>query len=293
MTPSKTLRASVNQYECSMATPRSNCACTLASQDVANVTLPSLSGWAGAGSGSAMTHRRANRTALILMGSSLSSAGSRRGRTRCHHRALVAMCPMHFCSYNRCVGCIERGPATLARFRDHRRRRRLRPRRRATEPQSTGAVAADPRPRDRAGRPALRPYRASDPAHGRGRRPAAASPRTVDGRRLARRAGAGPQRWAGRCAPGGRHTAGDGDPARRFPSALSPGAPRHRRAPRRGRRRSPGHTPRAERRSPRAHRLYRCAVPLALAGAPLRPGRVAEVAPAGPRRDAGDRRTGR
>src|SRR5260370_8944317 len=44
MTASKTLRASVNQYECSIATPRSNWPCTLESQDVGNATLPSFSG---------------------------------------------------------------------------------------------------------------------------------------------------------------------------------------------------------------------------------------------------------
>ena len=131
------------------------------------------------------------------------------------------MCPMRCSAYNRCTGCIRRGPATLARLRDHRRRRRLRPGRCPTEPQSTGAVAADPRPRGRAGGSALRPHRASCPAHGGGRRPPAASPRTADGRRFTWRAGAGPQRREGRCAPAGRHTASDGDSARRFPSGLS------------------------------------------------------------------------
>src|SRR5437870_9853446 len=57
MTPSNTLRASVNQYECSIATPRSNGACTLASQDVGKVTLPSLS-WASPGTVSAVRTRR-------------------------------------------------------------------------------------------------------------------------------------------------------------------------------------------------------------------------------------------
>src|SRR5439155_2133009 len=42
-TPSNVLRAYRNQYECSMATPRSNSACTLASQDVGKLTLPSFS----------------------------------------------------------------------------------------------------------------------------------------------------------------------------------------------------------------------------------------------------------
>src|SRR5262249_42515923 len=40
--PSNVRRAIRNQYECSIAMPRSNSACTLGSQDVAKVTLPSL-----------------------------------------------------------------------------------------------------------------------------------------------------------------------------------------------------------------------------------------------------------
>src|SRR5215470_19976662 len=43
--PSKVRRAYRNQYECSMATPRSNSACTLGSQEVGKLTLPSLSSW--------------------------------------------------------------------------------------------------------------------------------------------------------------------------------------------------------------------------------------------------------
>src|SRR5215813_6390080 len=41
--PSNVRRAMMNQYECNIATPRSNSACTLGSQEVAKFTLPSLS----------------------------------------------------------------------------------------------------------------------------------------------------------------------------------------------------------------------------------------------------------
>src|SRR5215475_4417598 len=41
--PSKVRLAYRNQYECSMATPRSNSACTLGSQEVGKLTLPSFS----------------------------------------------------------------------------------------------------------------------------------------------------------------------------------------------------------------------------------------------------------
>src|SRR5215203_4408353 len=48
-TPSKVLRAYPNQYECSMATPRSNSACTFGSQEVGKLNLPSFSScWANA-----------------------------------------------------------------------------------------------------------------------------------------------------------------------------------------------------------------------------------------------------
>src|SRR5262249_54988257 len=43
--PSKVRRAMTNQYECNMATPRSNSACTLGSHDVGKLTLPSFSSW--------------------------------------------------------------------------------------------------------------------------------------------------------------------------------------------------------------------------------------------------------
>src|SRR5437764_6447445 len=44
-----TLPASVNQYECSIATPRSNCAWTFGLQEVGNLTFPSISAcWAKA-----------------------------------------------------------------------------------------------------------------------------------------------------------------------------------------------------------------------------------------------------
>src|SRR2546422_5383948 len=72
MIASNALRASVNQYECSIATPRSNCVCTLASQDVGNVTFPSLSCWARPGRGSATAHRRARSTSLVLIRPSLA-----------------------------------------------------------------------------------------------------------------------------------------------------------------------------------------------------------------------------
>src|SRR6267143_812469 len=65
MTASNALRASVNQYECSIATPRSNCACTLASQDVGNATLPSLS-WANPGAVNT-TRSRAIDVSVALM----------------------------------------------------------------------------------------------------------------------------------------------------------------------------------------------------------------------------------
>ena len=119
----------------------------------------------------------------------------------------------------------------------------------------------------------------------------AASPRAVDGRRLARRAGEGPQGREDRRAPRRRHAAGNGDSARRVPSTLSPGAPRCRRPPRRGRRRPARHPSRARRRPPGAHRVNRRAVPLALAGPALRPGRPADVIPAGSSSDVGDRRS--
>src|SRR4029450_11175864 len=41
--PSKARLAYRNQYECNMATPRSKSACTLGSQEVGKLTLPSLS----------------------------------------------------------------------------------------------------------------------------------------------------------------------------------------------------------------------------------------------------------
>src|ERR1700693_3702153 len=41
--PSNFRRAIRNQYECSIATPRSNSACTLGSQEVGKTTLPSFS----------------------------------------------------------------------------------------------------------------------------------------------------------------------------------------------------------------------------------------------------------
>src|SRR5262245_11873193 len=45
--PSNVRRAMMNQYECNIATPRSNSTCTLGSQEVAKFTLPSLSScWA-------------------------------------------------------------------------------------------------------------------------------------------------------------------------------------------------------------------------------------------------------
>src|SRR5438309_7342799 len=43
----KALPPSVNQYECSIATPRSNCCCTAGLQDVGKFTLPSFSAPAG------------------------------------------------------------------------------------------------------------------------------------------------------------------------------------------------------------------------------------------------------
>ena len=66
-TVSKTFRASVNQYECSMATPRSNVVWTFGSQDVGNVTLPSLSPWARAVTGSATVHATTSSAWSIFM----------------------------------------------------------------------------------------------------------------------------------------------------------------------------------------------------------------------------------
>ena len=137
------------------------------------------------------------------------------------------------------------------------------PGRRPAESQPAGAVAADPRPRGRAGRPALRPHRAARPAHRRGRGPAAARPRTADGRRLARRAGARPQGRTGRRAARGRHAAGDGDAARRLPRRATGGGTPASRCTSSRMAASGWPAPRAGRRPPRAHGLHRCAVPLA------------------------------
>src|SRR2546425_1990998 len=63
---SKTLRDSVNQYECSIATPRSNWLCTFASQEVGNVTLPSFS-CARPGHGHARAHTTTTRADVILI----------------------------------------------------------------------------------------------------------------------------------------------------------------------------------------------------------------------------------
>src|SRR5215468_8455024 len=50
----------MNQYECSMATPRSNSACTLGSQEVGKLTLPSFwSSWVAAPPASAAVIRPA------------------------------------------------------------------------------------------------------------------------------------------------------------------------------------------------------------------------------------------
>src|SRR5712691_10492915 len=58
--PSNVRRAYRNQYECSMATPRSNSACTLGSHEVGKLTLPSLSScWATAPLASAAVIRPA------------------------------------------------------------------------------------------------------------------------------------------------------------------------------------------------------------------------------------------
>ena len=49
-TPSNVRRAIVNQYEWIIATPRSNSACTLGSQEVGKLSFPSFSScWAAAG----------------------------------------------------------------------------------------------------------------------------------------------------------------------------------------------------------------------------------------------------
>src|SRR4029077_19210852 len=180
MTASKTLRASVNQYECSIATPRSNWPRSLESQDVGNTTLPSFSCSEKPSCGTAMPHRSAKTTAETVRFIGYASTEGWATIASCHTLGRrVSMRPMHFFPYNRCAKDIRDGPATLARLRGHRRRRRFRPGRCPTESQPTGAVASDPRPRGRAGRPALRPYRASRPAHGGGRRPSTASPRLL------------------------------------------------------------------------------------------------------------------
>src|SRR2546430_6135283 len=68
-------------------------------------------------------------------------------------------------------------------------------------------------------RSAARVSRGTTCAHER-RGPAATGAATVDGRRIPRRAGAGAQEWTDGRAAAGRLAAGDGDRARRFPSAL-------------------------------------------------------------------------
>src|SRR5438093_2852762 len=76
------MRASVNQYECSIATPRSNCVCTLALQDVGKVTLPSLS-WANPWGGNATrARRRAIAVGVILIDPPLAGHRCRVPKTR-------------------------------------------------------------------------------------------------------------------------------------------------------------------------------------------------------------------
>src|SRR5262245_35000177 len=62
--PSKTQRATRNQYEWSIATPRSNSACTFGSQEVGKLSVPSLSSccWAKAPEASAAVIRAAARS---------------------------------------------------------------------------------------------------------------------------------------------------------------------------------------------------------------------------------------
>ena len=69
-TSRKVFSVALNQNECSIATPRSNSACTFGSQDVGKVTLPSCSAPL-AGSAVESTAKNTKATTDVLMMASL------------------------------------------------------------------------------------------------------------------------------------------------------------------------------------------------------------------------------
>ena len=55
------------QNECSIATPRSNCACTLASQEFGKLTLPSFSSCVSAGTANAKRNKKITAANLLFI----------------------------------------------------------------------------------------------------------------------------------------------------------------------------------------------------------------------------------
>src|SRR5262245_30538738 len=256
-TPSKVRRAMVNQYEWIIATPRSNSACTLGSQEVGKESFPSFSScWAATGPLSMAVTRPASTILFKCTCMSVLSDLMRVERprvswtsrvpqpTRVAHkfydyvmrvgRSQIArqsktpidgaedkvarlIRPMHLWFHFRSHEGISDELRPPAHLRGNRRSRRRAPGGGAAQPQPAGGLAPDPCPRRRPRRTAVRPHRAAGAADLGGRGSAAAGPSRAGGGRIAQRTGRRTQEGGDRHPAYRRDAAGDREHARRLP----------------------------------------------------------------------------